>query len=210
MHRPVLLTLLFAIAPYSDADATIWDWSGGDDAPVVTQFMKSEVRSGFPNEALSATSWLWSETGFVGFVPPEGARWSDLSPLPQSVETAMRDRAEGEALHDALLHAVITAESSGNAKAVSPAGAEGLMQLMPATAKRFGVSDSFDAEQNIRGGSAYLRFLLDRYEGDVFRAAAAYNAGEGRVDRGVIPAESRDFATRVVALWINELRRMTR
>lgn len=78
------------------------------------------------------------------------------------------------------------------------------MQLMPDTAMRYGVTDTFDPGENIRGGAAYLRFLLDRYDGSVWRAVAAYNAGEGRIDRGIIPAETRAFADRVVALWINQ------
>lgn len=78
------------------------------------------------------------------------------------------------------------------------------MQLMPETAERFSVLDAFDPAQNIRGGATYLRVLLDRYDGDVWRAVAAYNAGEARIDRGVVPAETRAFADRVVGLWINQ------
>ena len=82
-----------------------------------------------------------------------------------------------------LIHAVILAESAYREKALSPKGAMGLMQLMPATAKRLGVEDPWDPVQNIEGGAKYLRFLLDRYQGDVELAVAAYNAGEGAVDK---------------------------
>lgn len=82
-----------------------------------------------------------------------------------------------------LLHAVILAESAYDAKAVSSAGAQGLMQLIPATAKRFGVLDSFDPEQNMRGGAAYLKWLLERFDDDLELALAAYNAGEGAVEK---------------------------
>ena len=78
------------------------------------------------------------------------------------------------------------------------------MQLMPGTAERFSVLDAFDPAENIRGGATYLRVLLDRYDGDIWRAVAAYNAGEVRIDRGIVPAETRAFADRVVGLWINQ------
>ncbi|KAA6187900.1 lytic transglycosylase domain-containing protein [Thiohalocapsa marina] len=80
-----------------------------------------------------------------------------------------------------LVHAVIRAESSYNPRAKSPAGACGLMQLMPATAERFGVRDRWDPAQNIRGGVAYLRLLMERFDGDLRLVLAAYNAGEGAV-----------------------------
>jgi soluble lytic murein transglycosylase-like protein len=91
----------------------------------------------------------------------------------------------------ALVRAVMHAESAFNPNAVSRAGAQGLMQLIPATATRFGVNAAFDPEQNIGGGVAYLAWLLKRFDGDIVRATAGYNAGEGAVDRygGVPPYE---------------------
>ena len=80
-----------------------------------------------------------------------------------------------------LVHAVISAESAYKSKAVSPAGAGGLMQLMPATARRFGVSDRFHTGENIRGGATYLKWLLNEFNGNYQLAIAAYNAGEGNV-----------------------------
>lgn len=103
----------------------------------------------------------------------------------------------------ALVRAVIHAESHFNPKAVSSKGAGGLMQLMPATAKRFGVTDRFSPEENIRGGVAYLRILLREF-GDPKLAVAAYNAGEGAVRRykGIPPyEETRIYVTRVMSLW---------
>lgn len=86
-------------------------------------------------------------------------------------------------LHPELLHAVIRAESAYNPSAVSSAGAIGLMQLMPATAARYNVSDIYDPAENIRGGAQYLRFLLDTFEHDLRLALAGYNAGENAVVR---------------------------
>lgn len=101
----------------------------------------------------------------------------------------MIDRVAGELGMDAdLLEALVEAESGGNERAVSGAGAQGLTQLMPATARGLGVADAFDPEQNLRGGARYLKQQLDRYGGDMDRALAAYNAGPGAVDRyGGIP-----------------------
>lgn len=82
---------------------------------------------------------------------------------------------------NALVHAVITAESAYNPKAISKAGAVGMMQLMPATAERYGVKDSKDAEANIAGGTKYLSDLLVMFDNDMKLAVAAYNAGEGAV-----------------------------
>ncbi len=104
-------------------------------------------------------------------------------------------------LPPALINGVIRAESNFKVKAVSSAGAQGLMQLMPATAKELGVKNSFDIAQNIDGGAKYLRKMLDRFGGNVRKALAAYNAGPGTVIKynGRVPyPETRQYVRRVL------------
>jgi soluble lytic murein transglycosylase-like protein len=104
-----------------------------------------------------------------------------------------------------LLRAVIVVESGFNSRAVSKRGAVGLMQLMPATASRFGVSNPYDPRQNIHGGAQYLKFLIDRFGQDVRLALAAYNAGEEAVERngGQIPpfSETMAYVPRVLRIY---------
>ena len=113
--------------------------------------------------------------------------------------------AESSAVHPDLLRAVIVVESGFNANAVSRRGAQGLMQLMPATARHYGVHDSFDPAQNIAGGARYLRTLLDRYDNDLHLVLAAYNAGERAVEnagRRIPPfKETRAYVPRVLKVF---------
>ena len=102
----------------------------------------------------------------------------------------------------ALAYAHILQESNFRANARSPANAQGLMQLIPDTAARFGVTRPYDPEQNIRGGMAYLRWLMAYFQGNVVLVAAAYNAGEGAVNkyRGIPPyVETRDYVRKILA-----------
>jgi soluble lytic murein transglycosylase-like protein len=122
-----------------------------------------------------------------------------------SVASQIESVAEEFQIDKALVHAVVTVESGYNAKAVSRAGAQGLMQLMPATAKRYAVKDVFDSMQNLRGGARYLRDLLVMFGGDMELAVAAYNAGEHavlRYNRQVPPfRETLAYVPRVMALY---------
>jgi soluble lytic murein transglycosylase-like protein len=103
-----------------------------------------------------------------------------------------------------LVKAVIQVESAYNSKALSHAGAIGLMQLMPATAMRFGVKQIYDPEENIHGGVQYLKFLMDRFDNDLSLTVAAYNAGEGAVQKyGAVPkyTETQNYVKRVLQLY---------
>jgi soluble lytic murein transglycosylase-like protein len=113
--------------------------------------------------------------------------------------------AEYASIESNLLRAVIVVESGFNSRAMSKRGAVGLMQLMPETASRFGVSDRYDPRQNVLAGAQYLRFLMDRFGSNVRLALAAYNAGEQAVDRsgGQIPpfSETQAYVPRVLKIY---------
>ena len=124
-----------------------------------------------------------------------------LNTSAYQAEIAAASRDYG--VDQAIVRAIIHAESAFNPNALSRVGAQGLMQLMPATARRFGVGNAFDAAQNIRGGVQYLAFLLKRFNGDLSLVAAGYNAGEGAVDKykGVPPySETQRYVQRVALL----------
>lgn len=116
-----------------------------------------------------------------------------------SLETIIVRASRRYGVEVGLIKAVIKAESNFNAHAVSHAGAQGLMQLMPSTAKGLGVTDSFDAEQNVMAGTRFLKDMLNRYGGNVDSALAAYNWGPGNVDRHAesLPRETRDYLVKV-------------
>jgi soluble lytic murein transglycosylase-like protein len=122
---------------------------------------------------------------------------------PETIRPFINQAASRYRLEPSLILAVIKAESAFNPKAVSWAGARGLMQLMPQTADMLGVADSFDARQNILGGSRYLRMMMDQF-GDLKLALAAYNAGPHRVTQaGGIPniRETRNYVKRVLRYY---------
>lgn len=109
---------------------------------------------------------------------------------------------EKQGVDPRFIHAVIKQESRYDAKALSGAGAQGLMQMMPATAKRFGLKDPFNPVANVEAGTKYLKWLLERFDGDVSLALAGYNAGEGAVDKykGVPPySETQNYVKKIVS-----------
>ena len=155
-----------------------------------------DVASG---SALRTIKYSFMETCYACAAKP-GVNFGSarLNKNAYSNEIAAAARAFG--VDEAIVRAIIHAESAYNPNALSRVGAQGLMQLMPATARRFGVSNAFDAGQNIRGGVQYLAWLLKRFNGNLTLAAAGYNAGEGAVDRykGVPPyGETQRYVQRV-------------
>ena len=132
----------------------------------------------------------------------------DLIPLdiPQSgdcdLDKIIFETGKRQGVDPRFIHAVIKQESKYNAKAVSSVGAQGLMQMMPATAERFGLKDPFDPAANVEAGTKYLKWLLKRFDGDVSLALAGYNAGEGAVDKykGVPPySETQNYVKKIVS-----------
>jgi len=124
-----------------------------------------------------------------------------LNTLANRYQYEITSASRSNGVNPNLIKAVITAESCFRQQAVSHKGAGGLMQLMPATARRFGVSNRFDSTENIHGGARYLKFLLNRYGGSIPHAVAAYNAGEGRVDvygTAVPFVETQNYTRRVL------------
>jgi soluble lytic murein transglycosylase-like protein len=133
-----------------------------------------------------------------------GAGWLRLPPGVQARFTEeIKEIAGRHGVSASLVESVIRVESAFNPGAISRKGAQGLMQLMPQTASSLGVRNAFDPKQNIEGGVRHLRYLIDRYPGNLPLAVAAYNAGEGAVDRyrGIPPyAETQDYVRKVLQL----------
>lgn len=132
--------------------------------------------------------------------PPPPSAATDPGAKP-SLPSLLADAGNRHGLDPALLKSMIAAESNFNPRAVSSKGARGLMQLMPGTADLLGVKDLFSAVDNVQGGALYIRSLLERYQGDLAKALAAYNAGPAKVDRydGIPPyAETENYVRRVI------------
>ncbi len=137
---------------------------------------------------------------------------SEASVLPSysrnknAFDQMIRQAAQQHGVSEGLIKAVMHTESGFNINARSPVGAQGLMQLMPATARRFNVNNAYDPQQNIFGGARYLSWLLKRFNGNTQLAIAAYNAGEGNIDKyGGIPPfrETQDYVRRVTSRFQN-------
>lgn len=158
----------------------------------------------------SAQSADWRGAGgglFAGRADeaPAPQRAADVRASEQPFDAIVRRVASEHNLDPNLLHAILLVESAYRPDAVSSAGAQGLAQLMPATARDLGVDDPFDPEQNVAGGGAYIASMLERYQ-DVRLALAAYNAGPGRVDRlGRVPAipETEGYVRDVVECFLD-------
>ena len=139
-------------------------------------------------------------------IPTAVPKSTDLlsNEMPAPLRTLVDTIASNHGVDPALVRAVMKTESNFDRWATSPKGARGLMQLIPATARRFGVRDSFDPEQNVEGGVRYLKFLLAKFKGNLDLSLAAYNAGENLVEKlGRIPAipETANYVRKIRAIY---------
>jgi soluble lytic murein transglycosylase-like protein len=213
-----------AVTPWASADVFKYVDADGNiyfsDEPLPGEHLRlewkrSSTRLVAKNKAQSASERRRQEEAMArvqarleanSVASPEGRPSAPVSGSLSVRRERYRDLIEANAsrygLSPELVHAVIRAESAYKANALSHAGACGLMQLMPGTAARFGVRNIWDPAENIRGGSAYLRFLLDLFDGDVRLALAGYNAGENAVRRHdyQIPPyrETQDYVRKVL------------
>jgi hypothetical protein len=184
--RALVITALALWTWPSQADAQIYAWRDANGTLVLS------------DRVIDAPTDVHTVAGAPTYVTtrPAGDLFDRYEPL-------IREHANRRSLRPELVRAVIQVESGFNPRALSPKGAMGLMQLMPATARSLGVNDPWDPAQNIRGGTDYLRQLLDEYEGSEELALAAYNAGSGAVakyGRRIPPyRETREYVRKVGA-----------
>jgi hypothetical protein len=189
MARLPLLAFLIALVAPLDADAQIYAWR---DVNGTLELSDRKL-----------------DDGAMTYVVPDASGFRATTPMADAMvreqfEPLIREHAARHALRVELVRAVIQVESGYNPHARSPKGAMGLMQLMPATARQLGVRNAYDPAENIGGGCAYLRQLLDRYGDNEELALAAYNAGSGAVERhgNAVPPyrETRDYVNKVSRL----------
>ena len=177
--------------PGNASETALWCW---------TQMSPNLADAGF-GKLPRALEVLRSNEAKAAAVTPSAER---LAQIAQNYGPQILVATAGTQVSPALVLSVMTVESAGRPAAKSSAGAVGLMQLMPATAERFGVTDRTDPAQSISGGVQYLDFLLTEFQGDALLALAAYNAGEGAVTRaGGVPdyRETRAYVPKIVGAW---------
>ncbi len=150
---------------------------------------------------------IYKATGEMPVSQPQRIPKNEVySSNPGTWDNIITDASKAVGVDENLIHAIIQAESAYKPNAISRVGAEGLMQLMPATAERIGVTDSFDPQQNIYGGTKVIKEMLERYNGNLINALAAYNAGPDAVDRaGGIPRykETQEYVPKVLNFYYN-------
>ena len=184
------MVLLYLAAGALPASAQIYVGASGSGSIVLSDFASNDA----PTLLVVAPS-----------APSMGKRSADAlaGSVVADVGRIVLQVAEEVDVSPHLLHAVIAVESAYDTRAVSPKGAQGLMQLMPATARRFGVFDPFDPHENVRGGARYLKALMEQFKGDISLTLAAYNAGESAVVRygNRVPpfAETQRYVPKVIA-----------
>ena len=193
-----------AISAYRDASGRVVfvnePATAKSEIPAPTQPPKSAA---LPNGATAATSQTQHETSAAAVTAP--AAETIVLPAASSVwDEMIHSTASRHQVDPKLVRAVVQVESNFNPRAVSSRGAQGLMQLVPSTARRFGVRNVFDPKANLDAGVRYLKYLMGLFGGDLKLSLAAYNAGENAVGRhnGVPPyAETQDYLRRIATLY---------
>ena len=177
----------------------------GSESPITQPVFPQTDTTGSKEDIVSQTSITHLlETQSSGFSKSDFSKTDSQSPSDSTrkkIEKAISDAAVKYQLSNKLIKGVIKTESDYDVNAVSPAGAQGLMQLMPETARELGVTKPFDITQNINGGARYLRQMVDMFGGNIKKALAAYNAGPGTVKKynGNVPySETRQYVEQVI------------
>ena len=208
-EQNILTYLCFRLGLGATVAATLLSAAGLPDRPQqITRVVRADPRTGKLVRRVIVTSKpvaslaIAAGAAALGAAPaPAAAPAAPVTSFPPaSFNDAVKRIAAEEAIPALLIRSVIQVESNYNPFAVSPKGALGLMQLMPETARRFGVADIFDPLDNMQGGAKYLHYLLDLYNGDYTLAIAAYNAGEAAVEKyGRVPPfpETRNYVDQV-------------
>jgi hypothetical protein len=194
---------ILLMSPACLAGQTIYQLTESNGTTLLTNkkskysHLKVEKKTYYPDSNIhSYTNWGNSESSVL----------PSYSRNRNAFDGMIRQAAQTHGVSEGLIKAVMHTESGFNVNARSPVGAQGLMQLMPATARRFNVANAYDPQQNIMGGAKYLSWLLKRFNGNTSLALAAYNAGEGNVDKyGGIPPfrETQDYVRRVTSRYNN-------
>lgn len=184
----------------SYAGQTIYQFKDTNGTTLLTNRKKAEYNH---LKVVKATYYPYSNIhSYSNWGASEASVLPSYSRNKNAFDQLIRQAAQHHGVSEGLVKAIMHTESGFNIHARSPVGAQGLMQLMPATARRFNVSNAYDPQQNIFGGVKYLSWLLKRFNGDTRLAIAAYNAGEGNVDKyGGIPPfrETQDYVRRVTS-----------
>ena len=216
-HMLLLTVAALVVAPLSALAGSVYKFSDGSGNVLFTNVVDAQKKPA--GEDLAEFNTLELITWFPDTNVHNYNNWGDnesavlpsYSKLRDTFDPLIKLEADRYKVERGLVKAVIHTESGFNPKALSKPGAQGLMQLMPATARRYKVSDPFDPAQNVRAGTEHLKYLLDRYD-QVELALAAYNAGEGNVEKygGVPPfTETRDYIKRVMSryhgLYLNKI-----
>lgn len=195
MMRPVLLAALFCALSSTYCHAQIYTGTSSTGSVVLS--------SSYAEDA--PTLLLEAEKVRAATAGPESTGATFQSTVPAGYWSYIQEASQAYQIPSELIHAVILVESNYNPRAISRKGAQGLMQLMPATAKRFGTANSWDPRQNILTGSKYLRWLMDYFGDDLELTVAAYNAGEAAVVLAGrhIPkfAETEKYVPKVLSIY---------